>query len=149
MRTIVLLRTVMAAAVAGLLAVPAMADEGTIEYREAVYTAIGGHMKALGAIVKGQVPRNEDMKPHADAIAALSEITPHLFPEGSGKGKTDAKPEIWTKADDFKEDMDSFAKAAKAMAAAAGGSDEATIAAAFGELGKACKECHDSFREKH
>ena len=52
--------------------------------------------------------------------------------------------ETWPKIADYGKD---YAKAVNGVAAAAGNGQEA-LAAAVKDLGKACKDCHEEFREK-
>ena len=132
-----------------LLAANAFAGaEGDIKYRQAVMKATGGHMMALGAILKGDVSHRADLVIHAQALAASGEMMTHLFPAGSGTGKTKAKPEIWTNAGDFKAKLDEYRAASKALAAAAQTGDGAAIGAAMGRTGKSCKGCHDKYQKE-
>lgn len=81
----------------------ALADGATnIKYRQNHMKALGGHMGSLAAIVKGQAGSKDHMAGHAKAIAAIGTMMQDLFPADSAKGETDAKPEIWSKPDDFK-----------------------------------------------
>ncbi|MCW9003442.1 MAG: cytochrome c [Rhodospirillales bacterium] len=139
-----------AAAALVVSAAPAMADgDGAIEHRKAIYSAVGGNMKAMVAILKGKVPFKDDLKVHARAMHELSMIAGRAFPEGSDFGETDAKEEIWKKPAEFKAAMEAFQKAAAGLdAAAATGQFQAT-ADAVNALGKTCKNCHDTFRAKH
>ena len=138
--------------VAGLLASQAaFADaEADINYRTAVMTSVGGHMKAIGTILRGGV-HGEDLGFHAHALADLTKIVPEIFPAGSGEGKTEALPAIWQKPDDFKLAVHKFVDAANGLAEAVDSGDKAQIGPAASALGKACKNCHDNFRkeEKH
>lgn len=126
-------------------ATPASADEAVIKYRKAVMEAVGGHTKALGEILKGSVPFSGDAKAHATALGALGEIGGHLFPEGSGKGDTEALPAIWEKPAEFKELLDGLRATTARLAAA---EDTSALKSAFGDVTKNCKACHDSFRKK-
>lgn len=142
------LRAILAVLLA-TFAFSASADEDSvINHRKGVYGAIGGNMKALVMIVKGGVPFAGDARYHAEQIATLSKMAEKVFPMGSDFGDTEAKPDIWSKPDDFKKVMAAFqAQAAKTAKTAAGGDLKAT-AAEVGELGKACKACHDNFRQQ-
>ena len=73
---------------------------------------------------------------------------PGWFPPGTGPdvGKTHAKAEIWQKPDDFRAKATDFRKAALAFNSAARGGNVNAIKSAFGNLGRACKACHDSYR---
>lgn len=132
------------------------ADEGVIKYRQAVYTAIGGHMSAMASIIRGDVPNDrrnasttgytEDLVVHANAIYKLSGIVPRFFPEGSGKGKTQALPAIWSKNQDFQQRMKNFREAARLVTIASRSSDMEGFSAHFSKLGKECKGCHDNYK---
>ena len=130
-----------------LVAGSAAADEGMIKYRQSVMKANGGHLTAVVTIIKGQVPFTDDLKGHTHALAELATIAGKVFPEGSGKGETDALPAIWEKPEDFKKAYMAFQTAAAALAKTAE-TDPKAVPAAVGALGKACKGCHDDFRKK-
>lgn len=140
------------AAVAGAIALvlgswsaSAQADSGAIEYRQAVFQAIGGHMQALVRIVRRQVDHSDDIAVHAAGIADLAPLTGHIFPAGSGDGRTDALPAIWNNADDFARRRDAFIEAAEGLRQAAGG-PMGEFVSAFQNLGGTCQGCHDNYR---
>lgn len=127
----------------------AAADANAIKYRQSVMKAVGGHMTGMAAVIKGEVPHKGDLKGHAAGMAALAQMAGHVFPAGSDKGAdTTAKPEIWSKPAEFKKAMGAFQTAAANMNKAAQGTDSKAVGAAFAELGKSCKGCHDDFRAK-
>jgi cytochrome c556 len=126
------------------LAVPAAADEGAAEYREHVMEAIGGHMQSAVDILRGDVPHQEHLRLHVNALAELAGIADTLFPEGSEGG--DALPEIWEEPEDFSARLASFQQAAEALEDALDGGGE--IGQAVQELGQACKACHDDYRDE-
>lgn len=123
-------------------------DAGEVKYRQSVMKAVGGHMGALAGIINKGTANTADLQLHADGMAALAGISGNVFPKGSDFGETDALPVIWEKADDFATAMKMFQDSATTMAAAAKSGDMAQAGAAFGELGKSCKNCHETFREK-
>jgi len=125
----------------------ASADQALIDYRESVMESIGGHMSALVAIVKGNVPYTSDAALHARAIEPLAKISGHIFPPESQTGKTEALPAIWEKPEKFKDAMTAFQTAAADLAKVAD-SDPKSMAPAVGALGKSCKGCHDDFKKK-
>jgi cytochrome c556 len=129
----------------GTLAAPAQANDGAIQYRQAVFQAIGGHMTALVRIVRREVAHTDDITVHANGIADLAPLTAHIFPEGSGEGRTDALPAIWRNADDFARRREAFVEAAEGLRAAAGG-PMGEFVGAFQTLGGTCSGCHDNFR---
>ena len=140
-------------AVLGMQAAAAFAGaENDIKYRQSVMKTSGGHMMALGAILKGDVPHKQDIPLHLDGLVAVATMLPHLFPAGSDKGtaktKTKAKAEIWSNAAAFDVKVKDFQKATTALQVAAKGADPAAVGAAMGGVGKACKGCHDKFEAK-
>ena len=132
--------------VASIGASSAFADaEVDIKYRKSVYGIIGGHMSSMGTILKEGVHRDE-FAYHARGIAAASKLVPGLFPAGSGDGKTDALPDIWSQPDEFKGYVDDFLVAAEEMGKVADSNDMRAIGAAMKALGGSCKGCHDNYK---
>ena len=123
----------------------AQADEGAIEYRQNVYSAIGGHMSAMAGIAKNEVPHDQDLGIHARGLAELAPLTMHLFPEGSGDGRTKARAAIWEEPDAFAEKRRDFIDAAGALAEI-DPADRGAFMGAFRELGGTCKACHDDYK---
>ena len=82
-----------------------------------------------------------------------------LFPKGTEHGgiadskipdkddQSEAKPEIWENFDDFKK-IAMKLKDASAKAAGAAEQGKGTFTAAFNDMTKVCKECHETYREK-
>ena len=133
-----------------LAAAPVLAqEEGAIKHRKAVMKAVGGHMGAMAAIVKKQVPFTKDLAGHAHAMAELAKITARVFPEGSDFGETRALEDIWTKPKEFAEVVDAFIVESDKLAKVAKSGDVAAFGAQFKAMGKnACGACHKKFREK-
>ena len=127
-----------------LVAIAASASEGEVDYREHTMEAIGGHMRAIVDIVRGDVPHASHLSAHANAMADLAEIAPTLFPESSKGG--DALDAIWENADDFKTKLDAFREATKAFKTAVESGESGKIGARFQGVGQACKGCHDNYR---
>ena len=114
---------------------------------------IGDAFKAVNAQLKGASPDIAAIQKDAATIATLAEKSIGWFPPGTGPdvGKTRAKAEIWQKPEDFAAKDKIFQQAAQAFKAAADSGDINAVKAQAGELGKACKACHDPYRapEKH
>ena len=134
------------------VAVPASAQfaraEDAVKYRKAAFTLLGNHFGALGAMANGKMPYNAGVAAEAaDVVAVVSKLPWRAFGDGTDKGETRAKPEIWTSADKFKGGADQMQKAVAALSAAAKTGNLDQVKAAFGEAGKTCKGCHDNFRK--
>jgi cytochrome c556 len=122
--------------------------EAMIKYRTNSMKSLSGHMGALARTVEGKVGFRDLMLPHARAIAAISHKTAEMFPEGTDFGNTDAKAEIWSRRAEFDQAAATAAERADELVAAVQGDDMTVIGPAFKAMGKACKGCHDQFREK-
>ncbi len=108
----------------------------------------GDAMKLVSAELKKDSP---DLAKIRGAAATFARYAPHVkgwYPPGTGPdaGKTRAKAEIWQKPQDFRAKAVAYEKSVQAFSAAARGNDLAAIRAAAGNLGKACKACHDPYR---
>ena len=121
-----------------------------IEYRQSLMDVYLWNVKPMGAMVKGK--REYDQAAfarYAADLAAASKLELlAAFPEDSDKSdETDALPDIWLDFEGFKNKLTALQEAAAALKTAAESGDEAKTKAAFGDVGKACKGCHESFRE--
>ena len=109
---------------------------------------IGDAFKLANRELKGASPDVAAIRTAAAAIADGAAKSSGWFPPGTGPdiGKTRAKAQIWQKPEDFAAKDKTFQEAAVAFKAAADSGDLNAIRAQAGELGKACKACHDPFR---
>jgi cytochrome c556 len=117
-----------------------------VKHRRQVKKEIGNNMKAAKKIVGNG--KSEALLARANKIQELTTDIPALFPKGSDKGKTDAKPVIWEKWEDFKEAAEDNAAKAKAFATAVQEGDKETLNTTFKDLGASCKACHKDFKAK-
>jgi len=133
---------------------PALAAGGgaeAIKYPPSVMKAIGGHMGAIAAYVKGEVDHAAHVPVHADALREASRTVLDLFPKGSGPeaGETRALPKIWEDWSGFEAAVrDVEAATAKFAEVAAGTADRKALGAALGAVGKSCGGCHTPYRSK-
>ena len=140
------------AAVVSAAALPAAAQfakpEDAVKYRKASFTVIGAHFSRVGAMASGRVPFDAKVAAeNVELVAELAKLPWTAFGEGTDKGETRAKPEIWKEAGKFKEAADKFqAETVKLQAAAKTGNLDA-IKTAFAATGASCKSCHDNFRK--
>lgn len=134
---------------AGTAAVAASKAEHAIQYRQGIYHAIGWNFMPMAAMVRGKQAWDQaQFSKRAQRVAFYSRQLLEGFPAGSDQGKTRAKPEIWTHFDDFKQKMSDFEQASAALAQTSAGGDQAATRKAFMQTAKACKACHDAYREK-
>lgn len=127
-----------------LLAMPAAASEGEVEYRQHVLSAVGGHMQSMADIFRQKVPHTAHLALHANALADMATIVHTLFPPSATGG--DALPAIWSNPDDFATKVTGLEEAAAGLKAAVASGEN--IGPAFQAVGQACKNCHDNYRAK-
>ena len=123
--------------------------EDAIKYRKAVFTVMSTHFGRVGAMANGKIPF--DAKAAADSadIATMMSKLPYVaFVEGSDKGDTRAKPEIWTEMDKFRSAASKMQDEMVKLNVAAKSGNLDSIKAAFGPTGQACKGCHDTYRNE-
>lgn len=138
--------------VAGVCAaLPAAAQfqkpEDAIKYRQSVMFLQGQHMARLGAMANGRVPFDAAVaQENAAILDAIDKMPFAAFIDGTDKGNTRAKPEIWAERAKFDAAaaklQDEVAKLT--VAAKSGNFDQ--FKAAVGAVGGACKACHDSYQ---
>jgi cytochrome c556 len=144
--------SIMSAALAFTLAAPAQAQfakpEDAIKYRKASFTVMAAHFGRLGAMANGRVPYDaKAAAENAEVVSALAKLPWTAFGDGTDKGETRAKPEIWKESAKFKEASDKMvAEMGKLNTAAKAGNLDA-LKAAFGPAAASCKACHDNFRK--
>ena len=122
--------------------------EDAIKYRKASFTVMAAHFGRLGAMANGRTPYDaKAAADNADVVATLSKLPWAAFGEGTDKGDTRAKPEVWKEAAKYKEAADKMqAEIVKLNTAAKAGNLDA-LKVAFGPAAASCKACHDNFRK--
>jgi cytochrome c556 len=147
-RTFALMGTLLALT----LAIPAQAQfakpEDAIKYRKATYSVMAAHFGRLGAMANGRAPYDAKLAAeNAELVAVMSKLPWAAYGEGTDKGDTRAKPEIWKESAKFKEASDKMqAEIVKLNVAAKAGNLDA-LKVAFGPAAASCKACHDNFRK--
>ncbi len=132
-----------------LLPLSALADvEPVVRYRQATMKANAGHLAALKAIL---LEGGEAFLPqaafHAEAIAKAAPLLPAMFPEGSLSEKSNARPEIWKRWDDFTQRAKELERLSQALLRALDSGDRKAAARALVDLGRnGCGECHRRYR---
>ncbi len=136
------------AGVAVIASGAAIAQDAIAKRKELMKT-VGGATKTGSQMVKGEIPFDAaKAKASMDAIASGWGDFAKQFPKGTETGsETTAAPKIWETFQDFDTQGKKMAgDAAKASVAADQGLEP--FKAAFGEVTKSCKSCHDDYRVK-
>lgn len=144
-------------AFAGLAAFATMASsaddlaKAVKDRRHLMKEVVAPSAKLGGQMVKGVKPFDA-----AAAAKAMNDINGvpdeyvKLFPKGTAHGEiadSEAKAAVWEDFDEFKATAMKL-KDASAQAASAAAQGEGSFTAAFNNMTKVCKECHQTFREK-
>jgi cytochrome c556 len=119
-------------------------DEDVISYRQLLMKQIDAETTALGMMASNQIPADA-LGLEARSIANAAKAATKAFEPNVPGGE--AKPEVWSKWDDFSKRMQVFAQ----------NTDEMAKVAETGNLNRVtelmvtalpCKECHDVYRNK-
>jgi cytochrome c556 len=120
-------------------------------YRQSWFTLLAMNFGPMGAMAKGEIPWDESqVQGYAADLEAVTKLDlMRGFPDGSDKGTTRAKPEIWKNKADFEAKLGDLRTAAAELNAAAASGDRKQITDKVGATGKACKACHDEYKAKN
>lgn len=135
---------------------------GVVKDRMEQMKAVAASMKVIGGMIKGAAPYDAaTVKAEAAKIASHGgEALTRLFPEGSIKHPSEARPEIWSDWDRFSAISDDLARYAAALSDGAGnqrggepsGGDEDLAVMSpdglFMKVAGTCSACHEDFRQK-
>jgi cytochrome c556 len=127
------------------------AIQKVVDARVAKYKQIGKANKAIKDELSQSQPDLATVQANARVIEALAKQIPGWFPRNSGQQpgvKSEALPIIWQQAPAFRQRAAGLVGAAHQVASAAATGNLDTTRAAAGNIGAACKACHDTFREK-
>ena len=142
------------AAIAALVSsLPAAAQfakpEDAVKYRKAAFTVMGAHFGRVAAMATGRIPFDAKAAASNAEIANMMATLPYAgFVEGTDKGDTRAKPEVWSQRDKFDAAASKMQDAMSKLTAAAKTGDQGAIKTAAGAVGQSCKACHDDFRRE-
>jgi cytochrome c556 len=147
-----MMKSALAAVILAATAVAVQAQqvklEDQVKFRRAAYTLMNLNFGSLAAMAQDKKPYNqEEATRNADFVAMLSTVPRNYFGEGTDKD-TKAKPEIWSHRADFDAKMDKMVGEAQKLPAVVRGADLAAIKKQVGDLGSACKACHEEYRLK-
>ena len=123
--------------------------EDAIKYRKAAFTVMATHFGRLGAMANGKLPFDAKVAADSADVALMMSKLPYVaFVEGTDKGDTRAKPEIWAEPDKFRAAASKMQDEMVKLNAAAKTGSVDNLKAAFGPTGQACKGCHDTYRKE-
>jgi cytochrome c556 len=123
--------------------------EAAVEYRQSALYLMGNHFGRIKAQLDVSKPDLEVIRSSAALVDVLKTLPFEAFVPGTEDvGDSAAKPEIWTDNERFLKLAHEMQDKVSALNSAAKSGDVKAIRTAFGEAGKACKNCHEDFRKK-
>jgi len=137
------------AAPAGILLAHDEHATGIFKVRHDEYHKLGDAFKTIRDQTKSGSPDMTRIKTAAQVVNDASINQFKWFPAGSGPEsghKTRAKAEIWGKPQDFEAAQKRLGDQGPKLLAAANSGDIDAVKAQYAATGKACKNCHDTFR---
>jgi len=121
-----------------------------VDYRQGAYRIMGWHMGILGAMSRGDEAFDlERARESIRHLAWAERLTSTTFTADT-KNVSDTRllPKAWDHMDAFVDRGRALKQAIDLLVRDADAGDEARMKAAIGDVGKACKACHDDFRQK-
>lgn len=130
-----------------------LSAEDMIKFRQSGYTFMSWNMGKIKAqAIDGSVPYNPDqVAAAANAIAAIANsgmgalYSPATL-DATGWKKTRLKANFFDEPEKVRDIAVNFVQQANKLQEVAATGDQQAVAAQFGEVGKACKACHDAYR---
>lgn len=123
--------------------------EDAVYYRQGVMNVFSWNAGQMAAMAKGDVPF--DLAAFqgyaADLAAAASLNLLPGFPEDSATDESDAKDEIWLNWSDFEARLQDLRTESAKLVEVAKGGDEAALKTQLDATRRACKACHDDYKQ--
>jgi len=151
MRRAILVLPLIALSLAACARNPDTPEGRAADARHEKFEEIGEAMKVIMDAAKAEEPDMAKLRASAETIRSLAPQITGWFPAGSGPDDgihTHALQTVWTKPDEFKAAAAKLADESTRFQALVQAGDKAAIGAGVPALGGACKNCHDTFREK-
>jgi len=145
-----LMITIVGLLVFGLAYAQFAKPEDAIRYRQSVMTIMNYHLGQMGAVVTGKKPYEKKAFSRNAAIVEMLATLPWqaFMTPGSDKGKTALKPVAFREKNKFMAKAKALETETRKLAKAAASGNFNAVKDQFGEVGKSCKSCHDTFRAK-
>jgi cytochrome c556 len=120
-------------------------------YRQSFFALLAANFGPMVAMVKEELPWDQ-----ARMVAFSGQLDTLLkldllrgFPDGSERGTTRAKPEIWENRGDFEQKLEDLRSEVSTLRQTAEGGDRKAIAQQVAATGEACKACHEEYKAEN
>ena len=123
--------------------------EDAVKYRKNAFFVMQQHYARIGAMTAGRVPFDAKVaQDNAETALFMAKLPWAAFGEGTDKGDTKAKAEIWKEMDKFKDGSEKMVAEMQKLVAATRTGNLDNVKASFTAASGSCKNCHDAYREK-
>ena len=123
--------------------------EDAIKYRKSALFVMQQNFGRVAAMAAGKVPFDAKSAAESAAVAEfMSKLPWAAFGDGTDKGDTRAKPEIWKERAKFQEYAEKTQAELTKLAVAAKAGNLDAIKTAVAATGGTCKTCHDAYRKE-
>jgi cytochrome c556 len=123
--------------------------EDAVKYRKSALFVMQQNFGRVAGMAGGKIPFDAKVAADSAAVAEyMSRLPWAAFGEGTDKGDTRAKPEIWKERAKFDEYADKMQAEMVKLSAAAKTGNLDSIKAAVNATGGSCKTCHDAYRKE-
>lgn len=122
--------------------------DDAVKYRKNALFVMQQNFGRVAAMAAGKAPFDSKVAAESAVVAEfMSKLPWAAFGEGTDKGETRAKAEIWKESAKFKEYADKMQVEMSKLAIAAKAGNLDGIKAAVSATGGTCKTCHDAYRK--
>ena len=122
--------------------------DDAIRYRKSSLFVMQQNFGRVAAMASGKAPFDAKVAADSAAVADyMAKLPWAAFGEGTDKGDTRAKAEIWKESAKFKEYAEKMQGEMSKLAAATKAGNLDSIKTAVNATGGACKTCHDAYRK--
>lgn len=126
----------------------AAAAKAAIKARQELMESFKKDLGTMGKMVKGETAYDAAaFRAAAENLAANAAKTQaHYTVPTADDSDSKAKPEVWSRPEEFKQEADTFSAAAAALKTAAASGRFEDVKKPFGRTAQSCKSCHSTFR---
>lgn len=122
--------------------------EDAIKYRRAAFTMSAAHFGRVSAMANGRVPFDaKALLDNAEIATMATKLAYAGFINGTDKGDTRARPEVWSEMDKFRAAASKMQDEMGQLNAVAKTGNLSAIKAKVGDVASACKACHNNYRQ--
>ncbi len=119
-----------------------------VAHRRAAFKEMIKSFEPMGVMVRGKRYDAAKFASLSASLMALRDAPWQYFTPDTNYPPSRAKPEVWTQPAEFAARKQAFFDATDKLAAVATTKDAKVAKAAFEEVEKTCRDCHDAFKTR-